>query len=262
MKKCYLLGISAILLLFATSSAINAQESNRKLGTHNSMTYLKPDEGKDNKKIIKYMWALGKCQSLTYKQQYDFGVRLFDLRIRFINKTPCFAHGILEFTSENAYTVLDYLNEKGDCSVIFALENDEGIGTSQNEPFIELCKECLEKYPNVHFTGGWAKYPGNHPTIYQFEGPGVARNELYKVFTKMNAALDDAKTKGKGDIKALISGIVEFAQMPEGFAKQDNPGYWKEWLEDSSKENVILMMDFVQIGAPDSWVKAHPIGKK
>lgn len=257
MKRCYLLGISAILLLFAVSLAINAQES-RKLGTHNSMTYLKP--AGDWKKIA--MWPFAKCQSLTYKQQYNFGVRLFDLRIRFINNTPCFAHGELEFTSENAYTVLDFLNEKGGCAVIFALENSEKIGTSQDEQFKALCKECLVKYPNVQFSGGWAKYPGNHPTIYQFEGSGIARNENYKVFSKLNSALDDAKAKGKGDIKALGEGIKEFAQMPEGFAKQDNPGYWKEWLDDSSKENVILMLDFVQIGAPDSWVKAHPVGKK
>lgn len=256
MKRCYLLGISAILLLFVSFST-NAQESNRKLGTHNSMTYLTPDSLK-----MFAMIPFAKCQSFTFKQQYDFGVRLFDLRIRFLNGVPCFAHGEVEFSKENAYTVLDFLNEKGGCAVIFALENSEKIGNSQNEQFQALCKECLEKYPNVQFTGGWAKYPGNHPVIFRFEGPGVSRIENYKVFTKLNSVIDDAKAKRKVNGKDVIEGVKEFTKFPAGFATKDNPGYWEEWLKDSTKENVILMLDFVQAGAPDSWVKAHPVDKK
>lgn len=256
MKRNYVLGISA-LLLFCTVSVTNAQDSERKLGTHNSMTYQKPSG--DWKKIT--MWPFAKCQSLTYEQQYDFGVRLFDLRIRFINNIPYFAHGELEFCGVDANTVIDFLNKKGDCAVILALENNAAIGNTQDEQFQIFCKECLEKYPNVTFTGGWAKYPGNHPTIYKFEGSGVSRDEKYKVFSELNSALDEAKQTGKGDFNKLKKGVKEFMQLPEGFAKQDNSGYWKDWLDNSSKENTILMLDFVQYGAPDSWTKKHPIKK-
>ena len=32
-------------------------------------------------------------------------------------------------------------------------------------------------------------------------------------------------------------------------------------MNDSSKENVVLMLDFPEIGAPDAWVKAHTVKK-
>ena len=64
-----------------------------KLGTHNSMTYLKPTG------LVQIIaWNTGKCQNLSLKEQYEFGVRFFDLRIRFDEEaTPYFAHGLLEF---------------------------------------------------------------------------------------------------------------------------------------------------------------------
>lgn len=57
------------------------------------MTYLKPTG------LVQIMaWNTGKCQNLSLKEQYEFGVRFFDLRIRFDEEaTPYFAHGLLEF---------------------------------------------------------------------------------------------------------------------------------------------------------------------
>ncbi len=69
----------ACMLLMALG--LQAQDySKRKLGTHNSMTYMKPRTTQ-----MLAMWPFAKCQSMTYTEQYDFGVRFFDLRIRFID---------------------------------------------------------------------------------------------------------------------------------------------------------------------------------
>ena len=67
------------------------------------------------------------------------------MRIRFIDGKPYFAHGEVEFTEVDAYTVLDYLNQKGDCAVNLVLENTSKIGETQHEAFNALCKEALEK---------------------------------------------------------------------------------------------------------------------
>lgn len=48
------------------------------LGSHNSFTYLKP-KGIINKLLLP--WS--KCQKLTLIEQYDKGVRYFDIRVRF-----------------------------------------------------------------------------------------------------------------------------------------------------------------------------------
>ncbi len=227
------------LFLFSLGLATTVQ-AQRKLGTHNSMTYMKPCGGGK----MMAMWPFAKCQSMTYIEQYAFGVRFFDLRIRFIDGRPCFAHGEVEFCEVDAYTVLAYLNEKGDCE-------------TQHEAFRALAKECEEKYTNIEFCGGWTKYPGDHPVIYQFSGNISPRIENYKVFTMLNEGLDEVKQGKKASIKKLGGGVKEFAQRPEGFAEKDNPGFWSEWLNDPTQENTILMLDFPEKGAPESWVKEH-----
>lgn len=51
-----------------------------KLGTHNSMTYLKPTG------LVQILaWNTGKCQNLSLEEQYEFGVRFFKI-IRIIGK--------------------------------------------------------------------------------------------------------------------------------------------------------------------------------
>ena len=125
----------ACMLLMALG--LQAQDySKRKLGTHNSMTYMKPRTTQ-----MLAMWPFAKCQSMTYTEQYDFGVRFFDLRIRFIDGKPYFAHGEVEFTEVDAYTVLDYLNQKGDCAVNLVLET---LPRSV-KPSMKLSRLCVRR---------------------------------------------------------------------------------------------------------------------
>ena len=79
------------------------------LGTHNSMTYLKP------KKWYLYPFKfIAQCQSKTIQEQYeDYNVRLFDIRIRYNRDgDPEFRHGAIAYKGD-VYGVLNYLNSKG-----------------------------------------------------------------------------------------------------------------------------------------------------
>lgn len=62
------------------------------IGTHNSMTYLRPQKW--------YGWFMipfARCQRKTIEEQWHDGARCFDLRIRFTKKgEPYFAHGLYE----------------------------------------------------------------------------------------------------------------------------------------------------------------------
>ena len=64
------------------------------IGTHNSMTYLRPAHW--------YGWFMipfARCQRKTIEQQWNDGARCFDLRIRFTKQgEPYFAHGLYECT--------------------------------------------------------------------------------------------------------------------------------------------------------------------
>lgn len=66
------------------------------IGTHNSMTYLRPQKW--------YGWFMipfARCQRKTIEQQWNDGARCFDLRIRFTKQgEPYFAHGLYECTHE------------------------------------------------------------------------------------------------------------------------------------------------------------------
>ncbi|WP_455669609.1 hypothetical protein [Phocaeicola sp.] len=236
----------------------------RKLGTHNSMTYLSPNK---EKPWMLLAWPLAKCQDLTYQQQYAFGVRAFDLRVRFNEETHTlvFAHGIVDFSGVYPKEVLDFLEEKADCVVNMVLENTSSIGRTQDEQFIAFCKQCEETYKHIQFKGGWAKFPdndphipGGHPVIYSFKGTSLRIEEKYKQFTELNEMLNEIRQGEKVDLNKLWEAIKVFVNAPLGAAQKDNKGYWEEWLGNSEKESVCLMMDFVEIGAPDSWKVEHP----
>ena len=76
------------------------------IGTHNSMTYLRPAHW--------YGWFMipfARCQRKTIEEQWDNGARCFDLRIRFTKQgEPYFAHGLYECTHKaNPAHVLEEL---------------------------------------------------------------------------------------------------------------------------------------------------------
>lgn len=65
------------------------------LAAHNTFTYLPI-----RKWYMKILAFACRCQSLTVQEQYNAGVRIFDLRIDMDGNTPRICHGLCEFSGD------------------------------------------------------------------------------------------------------------------------------------------------------------------
>lgn len=100
------------------------------IGTHNSMTYLRP------KQWWGYLFIpFWRCQNKTIREQWDAGVRCFDLRITFEKYgKPVFAHGIVKL--------------KGD--VYNTIYNIRHLSNIKNEQvYVRLVCECKSDNENI-----------------------------------------------------------------------------------------------------------------
>jgi len=129
------------------------------LGSHNTLSYLIPS--KWYKRPFKWM---AKCQNKTYKEQYDLGVRLFDLRLRFTDSHEIIVcHGKIEykFTIYDLKDFLNFLNTKKDCYLRVIYENTNSkdiLENSKERLFKEFCRNIQDSYKNIVFFGGNRKY--------------------------------------------------------------------------------------------------------
>lgn len=116
-------------------------------GSHNSLTYLPLK----NWWMYPFNW-IAKCQSKTYVEQYESGIRDFDLRIRFEDGSPIICHGLMKYKGGETILreFLDYLNEKGGCTVRLVLEVNKA-NIRQDEQFIDYIKFLNSHYTNITF---------------------------------------------------------------------------------------------------------------
>lgn len=142
-----------------------------KLGSHNSVSYANPKQW--------YLYPfkfMARCQSKTISEQYyDYGVRMFDLRIKCKkNGDKVFAHGLMEYNLD-IDEVLNFLNnvpEQVDVRLI--QENKTG---EFEDTFIIFCQNIRKKYPNIKFFGGLNK--GSWKPIYKFKYKGPTYLDKY-----------------------------------------------------------------------------------
>ncbi len=138
------------------------------IGTHNSMTYLRPQKW--------YGWFMipfARCQRKTIEEQWHDGARCFDLRIRFTKKgEPYFAHGLYECSHKvgpsdvlvKLYRLI--IRDNQPAFVRLILEDPD----KQNHNVVYFKKFCevLEiKYKAIHFFGGNRK--GDWAQIVEFD---------------------------------------------------------------------------------------------
>lgn len=132
-----------------------------KIGSHNSWSF----------NPIKQWWLkpfswVAKCQRVSILEQYfDYGVRLFDLRLRFDKETGKFeaSHGLAIFKCDfendlkdlNALAALDEIY----CRVLLEDDEDQENQKENDERFKVACRNLEKKYKNIKFFGGWpARY--------------------------------------------------------------------------------------------------------
>lgn len=183
------------------------------LGTHNSMTYLKP------KKWYLYPFQfMARCQSKSIEEQYSkYGVRLFDIRVSYNkNKEIEFRHGLMAYKG-CVHSVFRWLNsQKEPVKVRFSLEVTKP-DPEQEKLFTQDCKAFKEFYPNIEFYGGGRKY--DWKCLYDFNSSPCMITEIYS--SGQAPLIDDL--------------------FPYLYAKRHNKGAKKIDTE-------YLMLDFVHIG--------------
>ena len=116
-----------------------------KIATHNSGT-----GESSNKFIDKLLVPFSRCQSKTIKEQYELGVRLFDLRV---NKRNKLAHGLWE-SSMCIDHVLDYLNSQDDD--VYVLLTMEG---NYDEVLHRKFCQLKDRYTNIKYVAFCHKKP-------------------------------------------------------------------------------------------------------
>lgn len=137
-------------------------------GSHNSWTYLKP-----KKWWMKAIAFTAKCQRVDITTQYtQYGVRCFDLRIKFDSKGKLLvAHGLVEYeiTEGELFKQLKELNNReGVCiRVIHEVRNDSQHTFESVLSFKNFCEYICEEYPNIIFFGGGTAY--NNDVDYEFK---------------------------------------------------------------------------------------------
>lgn len=122
------------------------------LGTHNSMTYLKP------KKWYLYPFQfIARCQSMTIEEQYYSGIRLFDIRITYDKDgNPEFRHGLMAYKGD-VYKCLTWLNNSNNPIKIRLILEVKRPNSNIESFFIKDVERFKELYPNLTFYEGRRK---------------------------------------------------------------------------------------------------------
>lgn len=196
------------------------------LGSHDTMTYLQPQWW-----MVPLKWTC-RCQSLSYQEQYNKGVRVFDLRIKFTDGgKPYFAHGLARYDI-NVYTVLHDLNILStETDPIWVKVSYEARHNRHCNLFRDFCKRITEIYSNLSFFGGTYIHPTKkcHGTVYDFNTSGP--EPLHGKHASWNEDLENRAPTGY-----YIDDII-----PVLYAKLNN----KKNIDKFSGQNCFLMIDFV-----------------
>lgn len=148
-----------------------------KIGSHDTMTYLKP-----KKWWMRPFHFVAKCQNKSIEEQYnEFGIRLFDIRVRYNEKENIweFAHGCMTFKGKTPKEIFDWLNSKEEKIYIrLILEYNRKVKNIDkiSDLFVEQAKLWIDEYKNLAFFEMTRKYDWKrlynynempYPSMYQ-----------------------------------------------------------------------------------------------
>lgn len=204
------------------------------LGTHNSISYLKP-----KKWWMRLINFTAKCQSMTIEEQWEYGVRYFDLRIGDSMEGECMSHGLVKYKG-NLEDILLYLNNcaklhNEKCFVAINLEEyvyDIHECKSYIDYFEEKLKSLQSEYTSLTICGGYCKGPWRKIISY-IENPTL----FEKYWEFCNYKWQENK------FKAFITNLFHFC--PKYWAKRNNKAYKDEFKSDTRSS--VLLLDFVQL---------------
>ncbi len=188
------------------------------LQSHNSWSYLKP-----SKWWLKPFHFIAKCQNINIYEQYNkYGVRSFDLRVRFDEKKGIIvAHGFMEFSINYMELMehLKFLNDKG-CylRILHEARNKKQYTNFSVNAFKEFCSDLEKKFPNIIFFCGknLYKWTNDYEFVYS-----PSEDEKYSSVTApkiiddwwpwIYAKLNNKKILKKGTEKDILS--IDFVNI-------------------------------------------------
>lgn len=132
------------------------------IGTHNSMTYLRPQKW--------YGWFMipfARCQRKTIEEQWHDGARCFDLRIRFTKQgEPYFAHGLYECTHKvkfiDVLTQLDKLILRDGQRAFVRLILEDPDKQNHNIVYFKAFCQAWETHQAFHTVNKWIHFFGGN----------------------------------------------------------------------------------------------------
>lgn len=147
------------------------------LGSHNSWTYLRP-----RRWWMRLIRFAARCQRVSVREQYeDYGVRCFDLRVRFDHGEMVMAHGVVEYRYALAQLLQDlrWMNTEGDClvRVVHEVRTRSQQSESSAVAFRDFCSMLEATYPAVSFWCG--RNLADWQVDYQFMNTDPSCEELY-----------------------------------------------------------------------------------
>lgn len=169
-----------------------------------------------------------KCQSLDIKEQYDAGVRGFDIRVKY-DKIPfskdryyaCAGHGLVTYNLD-VRDEIDRIVRLGNVKIRILLENRNTNPIIENM-FRDLCADIEYLYKDVEFYGGHKSHGSINEwrrTIYNFRcGRGcmideyhasVARKGIEKLFRKYYSRKLNKIYKNSVDTLDIMLDYVEY----------------------------------------------------
>ena len=187
------------------------------IGSHNSWTYNRP-----KKWWMKLISFTAKCQSLNIEEQYNLGVRCFDLRLKFDNDGSAkIYHGIIEYdyTSLQLLKDLAWLNLRDDIVYIRILHEvrtkNEYTDKSKNY-FIYHIEQFKKYFPNLKFWCGrnlynWRKdYNfGDDPTCEE-KYASVCNPKIDDLCPWIYARINNKKIVKEGTDKDIL--LIDFVE--------------------------------------------------
>lgn len=206
-----------------------------KLGSHNTMTYLRP----------KVFWQrllpfIGRCQSVDYKVQHSLGAVGYDLRLFWDDDGKLeYRHGFLRFTADNIDEVLSYA-ESNNIIVRVLLEvrsyNKGLIGNIDElrSRFKAYCSEIEEKYPSILFFGGQESGSGEKLYTFKNDTGNLAIEELHSSVTSL--------FKSHNKFLRMIDDL-----FPIIYSLIKNEKNIRAYQSNKDKENTYLYVDYVEI---------------
>lgn len=206
-----------------------------KLGSHNTMTYLRP----------KVFWQrllpfIGRCQSVDYKVQHSLGAVGYDLRLFWDDDGKLeYRHGFLRFPADNIDEVLSYA-ESNNIIVRVLLEvrsyNKGLIGNIDElrSRFKAYCSEIEEKYPSILFFGGQESGSGEKLYTFKNDTGNLAIEELHSSVTSL--------FKSHNKFLRMIDDL-----FPIIYSLIKNEKNIRAYQSNKDKENTYLYVDYVEI---------------